>query len=139
MKNITWQLLGLIMVVGCGVRQSAERTAGSPFSDVFLTSDSEFSSGTNLCVVIDHRPAGGADALDSLVVNHAQAAILEARKVTTSFLRVIFLIKDEPRSHHGVSAGFTVSQLEEIVKNTKNGKKFDSLQSWPNGRFPIKQ
>jgi hypothetical protein len=139
MKNVAWWFSILFLTVGCGVQRHAEQSSALSFSDVYLTSDANFSAGTNLCIVIDHRPAGGAEALDSLIAKHAQAAILEARKVATPFRKVVFLIKDKPNSQYCVSAGFTVSQLEEIVKNAADGKAFDSLQSWPGSKLPAKQ
>lgn len=123
-----------VLLAGCR-SESTPHEVRSSFSDVFVTTDSGFASGTNLCLVL-HARYSGAEALDALVAQHAPAAIVEARRVSGPFVKVIFLVKDSPDSQYCVSAGFTVSGLETIARNAGEGKPFDSFQSWPSSILP---
>ena len=124
-------LVLMLPVLGCSSTEST--VASSPFADTFVR---RVAGTPELCLIVNERPRGGADALDAFVADHAELALKEADRCSETNLKVVFFFKDGPTSNFGCWGGFSRSLLQSIVKGKHEGKTFRSLQDWPSMKLP---
>ena len=131
-------LLPVIALIfsGMGCTSPDHQTATAPFERIFVRNAA--SESAELILVVNHPPYGGAEYLDSFVADNAKYALREAARVSETNLSVVFFFKNGPNSDYGAWGGFSISELQSIMRDKRDGIRFDSAQDWPTIRLDEK-